>query len=177
MQPLKKPIVLVGLMGCGKSAVGVRLAKHLHVSFNDIDKEIERQERMSVSLIFERYGEPYFREKEQQMLETLLQSKASVIATGGGVFMSETNRTLIKQYGISVWIRAEFEVLLERVSRKKTRPLLEKGDKATILRQLMDQRYPIYVQADITVDSTDAPQQEVVNAIEQALKTHHDSDS
>ena len=158
---LTKSVVLLGMMGCGKTAIGERLAARLHVPFIDLDRYIEQQEKHSVSDIFASHGESYFRQKETESLQQLLESQGQgviqVIALGGGAFIQEANRLLIHKYAVSIWIDASFEILLERVSRKKTRPLLEKGDKRTILKQLMDERVPIYQQADITVHtSTDA---------------------
>lgn len=171
MDKLQQTIVLVGLMGCGKSAIGIRLAKQTARPFVDIDKEIEKREAMTIAKIFQKHGEPYFRSCESKVLKELLEKGGYVIATGGGVFINDENRKLIKQKALSVWIRASYDVLLERVSRKKNRPLLEKGDKGTILRELMDQRYPIYEQADMVVDTTDAPHKVVVSKIIEKLGT------
>lgn len=167
---IDKTIVLVGMMGCGKSAIGKRLATKLSLPFKDLDHVISANENMSVSKIFARKGESYFREQELVVINEILAGDPCVLATGGGAFMNPKIREAIAEKGISLWIHAEFDVLLERVSRKKTRPLLENGDKSEILRKLMDERYPIYQQSDIKVTSTDSPHSLVIKDIVEALK-------
>ncbi|MDA0782108.1 MAG: shikimate kinase [Rickettsiales bacterium] len=169
MLDLKRSVVLVGMMGCGKTAIGSRLAIAAEMPFVDLDNLIEENEKMSVNEIFERYGEDYFRKKERQAIEDVLNSKLCILATGGGAFMNYNTRQLIKKLGISVYIRADYDVLLERVARKNTRPLLENGDKGKILQELMDKRCPIYEEADITVDSSDSVHEDVVNKIIEGL--------
>lgn len=167
---MKKPIVLVGLMGCGKTAIGTRLAKKHGWHFEDLDHHIEAKEQMTISDIFAKKGEPYFRELEKQaMSELLLGDPNTIIASGGGAFIQPHIRELVEKFATSLWLKAEFDVLLERVSRKDTRPLLEQGDKAAILKSLMDERYPIYAQADIVVESKDEPHELVIERIEKAL--------
>lgn len=160
--PLDKPIVLVGLMGAGKSTVGKRLANALHVDFVDSDNEIAEAAGCSISEIFETYGETMFRDLEKRVLMRLLSSGPAVIATGGGAFMNEEIRAEIKARTLSIWLRADLEVLVERVSRRDTRPLLKSGDKREILQRLMDERYPVYAEADITIDSNSGPHDTVV---------------
>jgi shikimate kinase len=155
---LKSPVILVGLMGCGKSALGKRLAKTLSVPFSDSDALIVEHTGKTITQIFSQDGEAYFRELERETLKKLLlQQTPQIIATGGGAFIDEKTRKLMLENSLVIWIKADFPVLLERVSRKKTRPLLEKGDKATILKTLMDMRYPIYEQAHLVIHSTNAP--------------------
>jgi shikimate kinase len=156
-------------MGAGKTAIGKRVAEHLAVPFVDIDHLIEQETGLTVSAIFEKEGEAHFRKLERETIARELAKPAHVMATGGGAFMNEGTRALIKAKGFSVWLRADYETLLERVSRKSTRPLLEKGDKAKILKDLMEKRYPVYAEADMVVDTTSGPHQIVVNQIIDAL--------
>jgi shikimate kinase len=167
---LKRSIVLVGIMGCGKSAIGSRLAMALEVPFIDLDHEIEKNEGRSISEIFAQNGEAYFRKLEKDTLNEILNTKLCVLATGGGAFMNIDSRALIKKISDSVCITADFEVLLERVSRKNTRPLLETGDKATILKDLIAKRSPTYALADITVDSSSGMHEDVVAVIIEELR-------
>lgn len=167
---LNKSIVLVGLMGCGKSSVGKRLAKEIGVDFVDIDKEIENDEELTVSKIFKKYGEEYFRKAEKDKIDEVLSSGSKVIATGGGAFMNELTRELIKKKAYSVWIKADIETLLERVSRKDTRPLLRNGNKEEILKDLIDKRYPVYKEADFAVETSNGPHGVVVKKIINVIK-------
>lgn len=167
---LSKSIVLVGLMGCGKSALGKRLAKRLEVPFVDIDRHIEQEEKCTVTEMFAKHGEAYFRNAEHAALKYYMQQKEPyIIATGGGVFVAERNRSLIQQYAISLWIKVAYDVLLDRVSQKNTRPLLEQGNKAEILKTLMDERYPIYEKADITVETSNRPHDQMVDKLIAAI--------
>lgn len=166
---VSKPIVLVGMMGCGKSAIGGLLAKILDIPFVDSDSCIENRMHMSIAEMFERYGEAYFRSKEYDVIHELITGEKKVIAVGGGAFIQPMVRACIKKYALSIWIRAEFSVLLERVSRKNNRPLLEKGDKAAILKALMDERYSVYAEADMVVDTTDGPHEVVLKRILEAI--------
>ena len=167
------PVTLIGLMGAGKTSVGSRLAKKLHRPFADSDQVIEERTGISISEIFELKGEAYFRKLEHDTIALLIAERpALVLATGGGAFMQDKTRSLIKEDSISVWIRAELDILLERVSRKKTRPLLEQGDKREILESLMNVRYPVYAEADIMVESTDETHESVVQKILNALKDY-----
>lgn len=166
---LKRSVVLIGMMGCGKTAIGSRVATALEIPFVDLDHEIESNANMTVSEIFEKYGEEYFRKKERETISDILNSKLCILATGGGAFMNYNTRKLIKKLGTSVYIRADYDILLERVSRKNNRPLLEKGDKAEILKDLMDKRCPVYEEADIIVDSSDSVHEIVVDKIIEEL--------
>lgn len=170
---ISKPIVLVGLMGAGKSTVGKRLATALGLDFIDSDHEIAEAAGCSISEIFETYGETMFRDLEKRVLNRLLSSSPCVIATGGGAFMNEEIRAEIKARTISIWLRAELPVLVERVSRRDTRPLLKTGDKSEILGRLMKERYPIYEQADLIVDSSAGPHDTVVTDILKILSNQN----
>lgn len=155
---LPKPLVLVGLMGAGKSAVGRRLAARLDVPFIDADVEIEKAAGCAISEIFEREGEDGFRSGERRVVARLLNTEpVHVLATGGGAFMDPETRALIKAKGISLWLRADLEVLFERVSRRSHRPLLKTANPKGTLAALMAKRYPVYAEADIVVDSADGP--------------------
>ncbi len=170
---LAKPIILVGLMGAGKSTVGRRLASVLGVPFVDSDQEIVDAAGCGISDIFEAYGEAIFRDLEQRVMLRLVTSPPCVIATGGGAFIQPAIREAVQQYGISVWLKADLPVLLERVSRRDNRPLLKTGDKSEILQKLMDERYPIYASADITIDSNFGPHDTVVEDIITALRARN----
>lgn len=170
-ETLSRTIVLVGLMGAGKTTVGRRLADHLGVGFVDSDIEIESAADLSIPEIFNRFGEEYFRTGETRVISRLLGQSPCILATGGGAFMSADNRTLIKNTGISVWIKADLETLWSRVKGKPGRPLLEKGDGKAALASLLEARYPTYGEADIVVDSlAGAPHEAVVDDIVAALK-------
>ena len=165
-QPLKeRPIVLVGLMGAGKSTIGRRLAAALKLPFHDADAEIETAAGCSISDFFERYGEPAFREGERRVIARLLAGPRHVLATGGGAFMDPTTRALIKKMGFSVWLRADIGLLMERVSKRPTRPLLKNSDPRGTMERLMAERYPIYAEADLTVDSNGGPHDAIVQRI------------
>lgn len=167
---LRKSVVLVGLMGAGKSTIGRRLAQVLDTPFIDSDNEIVEAAGCSVSDIFDIHGEEIFRDLEQRIVLKLLDREPSIIATGGGSFMNATIRKAVKEKATSVWLKAELEVLVERVSRRNTRPLLEKGDKREILGRLMQDRYPVYAEADLTIDSSNDAHEAVVRRILEALK-------
>lgn len=159
-------IVLVGLMGAGKSAVGRRLAARLGMDFVDTDAEIEAAAGCTIEEIFARDGEPAFRQAERKIIARLLTERAPhVLATGGGAFMDAETRAVIARHGLSVWLRADIDVLLARTSRRNNRPLLKTGDPRTILERLMEDRYPIYAQADVVVDSDDRPLDETVERV------------
>lgn len=164
--PLPRPdksIVLIGLMGAGKSSIGKRLAKALDMPFVDSDEEIAQAAGCSITTIFDIYGEAVFRDLERRVLHRLLtEEQPKVIATGGGAFINDQTRALIKEKAVSLWLHADLDVLYERVSRKNTRPLLEKGDKRQILEQLMQDREPFYRQADVTVNSNAGAHENVV---------------
>jgi len=168
--PFNRSIVLIGLMGSGKSAIGRRLAPRLEMNFVDADAEIETAAGLSISDIFEIHGETAFRDGERRVIARLLREPPHVLATGGGAFMDAETRRLIREKAHSVWLRADFDVLLHRVSRRNNRPLLNVDNKGEVLRNLMAERYPIYEQADITVQSQDGPHEETVVEVLTALK-------
>lgn len=166
----ERSIVLVGLMGCGKSSVGRRLASRLGIGFVDADEEIERVAAKTIVEIFSDHGEAYFRDGERRVIGRLLASGPQVLATGGGAFINPETRAKIRERGVSVWLRAELPVLMRRVSKRDTRPLLKTGDPEATMRALMDKRYPIYAEADVTVESRDVPHDVIVNEVIAALK-------
>ncbi len=167
---LQKPVVLVGLMGAGKSTIGRRLASEIGVEFIDSDNEIAEAAECSIADIFEIYGESIFRDLEKRVLLRLLSGEPIVLATGGGAFMNAEIREAISKQAISIWLRADIDVLVERVSRRNTRPLLEQGDKRVILTKLMNDRSPIYNQADLVVDSGMGAHETVVAEIIELLR-------
>ncbi|EPX78360.1 shikimate kinase [Salipiger mucosus] len=150
---LKKTVVLVGMMGAGKSAVGRALASALHVPFRDSDAEIELAANMSIAEIFARDGEPFFRRKETQVIARLLDDAPAVLSTGGGAYMSAENRAMITERGVAVWLDADLPVLWQRVKHKDTRPLLRTPDPYATLSEIYERRVPIYAKADIIVKS------------------------
>ena len=166
-----RSLVLVGLMGAGKSTVGRRLAQTLKLPFRDADHEIEAAAGMTIPDIFAIYGEAYFRDGERRVIARLLQEGPMVLATGGGAYMSEETRTGIKERAVSIWLKADLEVLLKRVRKRSNRPLLQNPDPEGTMRKLMDIRYPVYAQADLTVESHEAPHDRVVNEVLKALKS------
>lgn len=168
---LTQTVVLVGLMGAGKSTVGRRLADRLGVKFVDSDSEIEAAADLTIPEIFERFDEQYFREGERRVIARLLADEPCVLATGGGAFLSSENREIIGEGGVSVWIKADLETLWERVKDKSTRPLLNGEDPKGVLTDLLEERYPLYGEADIVVNSAAGdPHEVVVFAIIEALK-------
>ncbi len=162
---LQRSIVLVGLMGAGKSTVGRRLAAALHLPFYDADQEIETAAGCTISDFFERYGEAAFRDGERRVIARLLEGPRHVLATGGGAFMDAGTRQLIKHQGLSIWLRAGIELLMTRVAKRQTRPLLQTGDPRATMEKLMAERYPTYAEADLTVDSNGGPHDTVVQQI------------
>ncbi|PWC43600.1 shikimate kinase [Azospirillum sp. TSO22-1] len=170
---LPRTIVLVGLMGAGKSAIGRRLATRLGLPFVDADTEIEQAAGCTIEEIFARDGEAAFRAGERKIIARLLTERAPhVLATGGGAFMDPDTRALIRQRGTSVWLRAELEVLLDRTARRTHRPLLRKGDPREILSRLMEQRYPVYAEAELTVESDEHPPEYTVSRVIEAVEAH-----
>lgn len=166
----ERSIVLVGLMGCGKSSVGRRLASRLGLRFVDADEEIERVAAKSIVEIFADHGEAYFRDGERRVIARLLSTGPQVLATGGGAFINPHTRANIRERGVSIWLRADLPVLMRRVSKRDTRPLLKSGDPEATMRDLMAKRYPIYADADITIESRDVPHEVIVNEVIAALK-------
>jgi shikimate kinase len=164
-----RSIVLIGLMGAGKTAVGRRLANRLDLPFIDADTEIEVAAGASVSEIFAEHGESYFRQGERKVIARLLEGGPQVLATGGGAYMNAETRANIQARGLSVWLKAELKVLLKRVGRRDSRPLLAAGKPEKVMKKLMEERYPIYEEADVTVESRDVPHEMIVGAVIDAL--------
>ncbi|MDF2763371.1 MAG: shikimate kinase [Rhodospirillales bacterium] len=167
-----KTIVLVGLMGAGKSCVGRRLASVLGLPFCDADKEIEEAAGCSIPELFSRYGEAAFRDGERRVIHRLLDGPKHVLATGGGAFMDPRTRAEIREKGTSVWLRADLDLLVRRTQRRGTRPLLNVPDPQAKLAELIARRYPIYAEADVTVDSDDSPPEVTVERVISALRRH-----
>ncbi len=167
----QRSIVLVGMMGAGKSSIGRRLAARLGIPFVDADAEIERGAGMTIPEYFEKYGECDFRAGEVRVISRLLDRGPQVLATGGGAFINADIRAAIRRKAISVWLRADFDVLLRRVRRRNDRPLLKTPDPAITLRALIAQRDPVYAEADVSVQSRDVPHETMVDEIVAAL-TH-----
>lgn len=169
---LPKTLVLVGMMGAGKSSIGWRIARKLGIPFHDTDQEVERAAGCSVADIFETWGERAFRDAERRVIKRLLSEATQVISTGDGAFVDEASRALIKAEAISLWLRAEPEILYERVIRRDTRPLLFEGDAKQILEDMIERRYPIYAKADLTVESNDDAHEATVERVIEILKEH-----
>jgi shikimate kinase len=165
-----RSIVLVGMMGAGKSSIGRRLAARLGISFVDADAEIEAAAGMSIPEIFEIRGEAEFRSGEARVIARLLDNGPQVLATGGGAFMNADTRAVIRQKGISIWLKAEPDVLLRRIMRRNDRPLLKTPDPAATLKQLIAVRYPVYAEADVTIESRDVIHDLIVDEIIAALR-------
>ncbi|MBY6218034.1 shikimate kinase [Qipengyuania aquimaris] len=166
---IDRPLVLVGLMGVGKSTIGRRLAGALGRSFVDADEEIERAADRSVGEIFEAHGEAYFRDGERRVIARLMEEGHGVIATGGGAFVDEETRALVLENGLAIWLDCDLDTLVERTSRKDTRPLLKTGDPREILFNLKEQRGPAYAQAQIHVVTDDGPHEATVARILEEL--------
>ncbi len=164
-----RSIVLVGLMGAGKTTVGRKLAQRLSLPFVDADHEIEKAAGKTVPEIFADHGEPYFRDGERRVIARLLNDGPQVLATGGGAYMNPETRALIKARGISVWLKADLQLLMKRVKRRSNRPLLRNDDPEEVMKRLMAERYPVYAQADTAVDCRDLAQSVMVNDVIRAL--------
>jgi shikimate kinase len=164
-----RPIVLVGLMGAGKTSVGRRLADKLGLDFIDADHEIERAAGKSITDIFADHGEPYFREGERRVIQRLLGNGAQVLATGGGAYINDETRARIQEAGVSVWLKASLPILMKRVAKRQDRPLLQTEDPEAVMRNLMEKRYPVYALADVTVESRDVQHGQMVNDVIRAL--------
>jgi shikimate kinase len=165
----QRSVVLVGMMGAGKSSIGRRLAQHLGIPFVDADLEIEKAAGMSIPDIFADHGEPDFRAGEARVIARLLDSGPQVLATGGGAFMHPDTRAAIRANGISVWLKAEFEVLMRRIKRRQDRPLLKTDDPGATLQALITERYPVYELADLTIHSREVPHDKIVEEIVSAV--------
>src|SRR5438105_11355702 len=168
-QLVDRVIVLVGLMGAGKSTVGRRLAEELELPFVDADHEIEAAAGKTIPEIFADHGEAYFRDGERKVIARLLDGGAAVLATGGGAYVNNATRELIRSKGISVWLKADLPLLMRRVSRRSNRPLLKTDDPEAVMRRLIDEPYPVYEKADVTVASRDVAHTAVVNDVIKAL--------
>ncbi len=172
-EPLAGPersIVLVGLMGAGKSSIGRRLGAGLGCPFVDADREIEKAGGCTIEEIFERHGEAAFRDGERRVIARLLGDPRQVLATGGGAFMDPRTRAAIRERGISVWLRADLDLLVRRTGRRNNRPLLKGKDRRVILQGLMDERYPVYAEADVAVDIDDSPPDVTTNRVRAAIE-------
>ena len=166
----RRSIVLIGMMGVGKSSIGRRLGARLGVPFVDADAEIEKAAGMNIADIFARHGETYFRSGEARVIARLLEGGPQVLATGGGAVMNADTRAVVKAKGVSIWLNAEFDLLMRRINKRKNeRPLLQTADPAATLRQLLEERAPVYAQADLTVQSREVPHDAIVSEIMQAL--------
>ncbi|MCI4588800.1 shikimate kinase [Sphingobium sp. BYY-5] len=172
-QARRGPIVLVGMMGVGKSTVGRRLAARLGLSFVDADEEIEKAAGMTVTEIFERYGETYFRDGERRVISRLMDGAPKVIATGGGAFMQDETRKLILELATAIWLDADIDILVDRVSRRDGRPLLKNRDPRVVLTELAAVRNPVYALAPIHVKSIAAPHEIAVERIMEQLTAWH----
>ncbi|MBU3030838.1 shikimate kinase [Paracoccus marinaquae] len=172
-QRLRRHIVLIGMMGAGKTAVGSELARRLRVPFTDVDSEIEAAAAMTISEIFARDGEAFFRDRETQVLARVLGGPPGVVSTGGGAWMRGENRELIRAHGLSVWLNCDLETLWHRVRQRSTRPLLKTADPKGTLAALIEQRYPVYARADLNfparpADSVETSATRLIEAIHAA---------
>ena len=166
---LERTIALVGMMGVGKSTVGRKLAESLAARFVDSDEEIEKAAGLSVQEIFAMHGEPEFRRGERRVIERLLNGPQIVLATGGGAYMDATTRALLKEKAVTVWLRADLDLIWKRVNRRDTRPLLKRDNPRQVLADLLTARAPVYAEADLTVDSGEGPANDAVETICAAL--------
>ena len=167
-----RPLVLVGMMGAGKTTVGRRLAARLNRPFLDSDEEIEKAAQMTIPEIFAQRGEAEFRAGETRVIARVLKTQNVVLATGGGAFVHPETRVLVKQEAVSVWLKAEIDILFERVSRRSNRPLLQTANPRATLQKLIEERYPLYAEADVTVLSRDVPQDAVAADVVEAVLAH-----
>ncbi|MCO5147983.1 MAG: shikimate kinase [Aquamicrobium sp.] len=167
-----RAIVFVGLMGAGKTAIGRRLAQMLDLPFVDSDHEIEAVSRMTVPELFERYGEPEFRALEQRVIGRLLREGPRVVSTGGGAFMNAQTREAVAEHGVSIWLKAGLDLLMDRVSKNQNRPLLKSADPRAVMERLMAERYPVYALADITVETRDATREIIAEETFRSLSDH-----
>jgi shikimate kinase len=164
-----RSVVLVGMMGAGKSTIGRRLSARLRLPFLDADTEIEAAAGMSIPDIFETHGEPHFRDGEARVIARLLDGGPAIIATGGGAFMREETRRRIGAKGVSIWLKADADIIMKRVKRRADRPLLQTADPAATVGRLIEQREPVYRQADLTLWSRDVPHEKIVDECLDAL--------
>jgi len=168
-----RTLVLVGLMGAGKTCIGKRIAARYELPFVDADAEVEAAAGCSIEEIFERHGEAAFRDGEYRVIKRLLEGPVTVLSTGGGAFMDPRTRQAIRGHAVSIWLRADLALLLKRTGRRNNRPLLKRGDPREILANLIAERYPVYAEADVIVDSVDGPPEitveNVANGVEDFL--------
>ena len=170
---LVRPVALIGLMGAGKTSVGLRLATRLGAPFFDSDQEIEAAAAMTIPEIFERHGEGYFRDGERRVIRRLLEGPPHVLATGGGAFLNPQTRALILERAVSVWLKADLDLLVARTEGRGHRPLLNRGEPREVLSRLIDERYPVYAQADVAVESQPGQtHQDMAARIVAALREH-----
>jgi shikimate kinase len=167
-----RSVVLVGMMAVGKSTIGRRLAGRLRLAFVDADAEIEAAASMTIAEIFETKGEPYFRDGEARVIARLLEGGPCVLATGGGAFMREDTRNRIRDKAVSIWLRADADTILRRVKRRADRPLLRTADPAATIARLIEERDPVYQQADLTIASREVPHEKIVEECIAALHDH-----
>src|SRR5690606_17949830 len=170
-----RSIVFVGLMGAGKTSIGRKVAGMLGLPFVDSDHEIESVSRMTISDLFEHYGETEFRALEQRVIARLLEGGPQVLSTGGGAFMNEQTREAVRAHGVSIWLKADLDVLMDRVSKKQNRPLLRNDDPRGVLARLMEARYPVYALADVTVVTRDERREVIAAEAIEALARHLDN--
>jgi shikimate kinase len=166
-----RSIVFVGLMGAGKTAIGRKLSQILGLPFVDSDHEIEQVSRMTIAELFEQYGEAEFRALEQRVIERLLKAGPQIFSTGGGAFMNAQTRQGVAERGVSVWLKADLDLLMQRVAKKPSRPLLQNPDPRAVMARLMEERYPIYATADITIQTRDERREIIASEVLAALKT------
>ena len=171
-----KVVVLVGLMGAGKSTVGRKIATMLNLPFRDVDTEIETVSRMTIPELFETYGEEEFRDLERRVILRLLEDGPMILATGGGAYMNAETRDAIAANGISIWLNAELDVLMDRVSRRQNRPLLKNDDPRGVMQRLMTERYPVYALADLHVMTRDDKKEVIAGELVDVLIAHLDKD-
>ena len=167
----QRSIVFIGLMGAGKTAIGRKVAAALGLTFIDSDHEIEAVSRMTIPELFERYGEPEFRALEQRVIARILENGPLVLSTGGGAYMNEHTRQAIADHAVSVWLKADLDTLMERVMKKQNRPLLKNPDPHAVMRRLMEERYPVYARADVTVVTRQERREIIAEEVLVALAT------
>ncbi len=167
-----RSIVFIGLMGAGKTAIGRGTAQELRLPFADSDHEIEHVSRMTIPDLFEEYGEPEFRSLERRVISRLLREGPAVVSTGGGAFMNDSTRRTIRKKGISIWLKADLDTLMARVLRKQNRPLLQNDNPRAIMETLMEQRYPVYGRADLTITTRDERKEVITEEVLAALTNH-----
>lgn len=167
-----RSIVFVGLMGAGKTAIGRRVASALDLPFTDSDQEIETVSRMTIPELFERYGEAEFRALEQRVILRVLENGPQILSTGGGAFMNAQTRAAIAAHGLSVWLKADIDILMDRVSKKQNRPLLKNADPRGTLEKLMQERYPVYAEANLTVPTREERKEVIAAEVIEALGRH-----